>query len=190
VLGSKHLGFTFRVQSEIQVKEIIQSFRKKHHSATQVCFAWKLKGDKGQYRYSDDGEPSGTAGRPIYNQILHFELADVLAIVVRYFGGTKLGTGGLMDAYKTAARLAIENSTIEELPITESVTLHFPYSVMPQIMTILKQHEAVKGDITQAEEVKMRVEIASAFLASFKTAIAGIPECSGSFSISSPDPDH
>jgi uncharacterized YigZ family protein len=157
VLGSKHLAFLEPVKSEEQIKNLLQDKRKEHYSATHVCYAWRLK--NGLYRSADDGEPSGTAGKPILNQILHFDLHDVLVMVVRYFGGTKLGTGGLMDAYKQAAKGAIEAASIVELPVLRQMSISFDYSAMPGVMALLKQFDTQRVSFRQEEKVYMVGEV-------------------------------
>ena len=110
--GSKFLGFAFPLQHENQVKEIVDRLKKDHYKARHWCYAWQLGTDVIQFRVNDDGEPNNSAGQPIYGQILSKELTNVLIVVVRYFGGIKLGVGGLVNAYKTAAQLALESSHI------------------------------------------------------------------------------
>ena len=138
VLGSRHLGFSFPVRSEDEVKAHIDALWKEHHNATHVCYAWRLGWDYSKYRINDDGEPSGTAGKPIFGQIQSAELTNILIAVVRYYGGTKLGTGGLIDAYKTTAKLCIEEATIEVRPVMDHYRLTFGYADMPSVMKVLK----------------------------------------------------
>jgi uncharacterized YigZ family protein len=157
VLGSKHIAFLEPVKTEDQIKALLQEKRKEHYSATHVCYAWRLK--NGLYRSADDGEPSGTAGKPILNQIIHFDLHDVLIMVVRYFGGTKLGTGGLMDAYKQAAKGAIEESTILELPVLSQMSISFDYSAMPSVMALLKQFDTQRISFRQEEKGHITIEV-------------------------------
>ncbi|MFN6380648.1 MAG: IMPACT family protein [Flavobacteriales bacterium] len=146
VSGSKHIGQTHSVYSEEEIKAILAELWKQHHDATHICYAYRLGYKKDKFRVNDDGEPSGTAGKPIYGQILSYDLTNVLVTVIRYYGGTKLGTGGLIDAYKTAAQQAIEASEI----INQSVRLHckitFDYSLMPSVMKILKELNFEKVD--------------------------------------------
>lgn len=146
VSGSKHIGQVHLVYSEDEVKSILANLWKQHHDATHICYAYRLGYKKDKFRINDDGEPSGTAGKPIYGQILSFDLTNVLITVIRYYGGTKLGTGGLIDAYKTAAQQAIEASEI----IQQNVRLHckiaFDYALMPSVMKILKELNFEKVD--------------------------------------------
>jgi uncharacterized YigZ family protein len=111
---SKFFAFAYPVENEAEIKEKIAFLKKKYHDARDHCYAYILGADKATYRMNDDGEPSGTAGRPIHGQLLSKEVTNVLIVVVRYFGGVKLGTGGLRVAYKLAAKEALENATIME----------------------------------------------------------------------------
>lgn len=138
VLGSRHIGRVFHVKSEEEIRNILDVLHKEHHDATHVCYAWRLGWDKKKFRINDDGEPSGTAGKPIFGQIQAHDLTNVLIAVIRYYGGTKLGTGGLIDAYKTAASAAIEAGNIVERPVTDLYRINFPYNDMPVVMKKLK----------------------------------------------------
>ena len=152
VLGSRHLGFAFPVRNEEEVKAHIDALWKEHHNATHVCYAWRLGWDYSKYRINDDGEPSGTAGKPIYGQIQSAELTNILIAVVRYYGGTKLGTGGLIDAYKTSAKLCIEEANIEVRPVMDRYRLTFGYADMPAVMKVLKDLDMEKNTmITEVE---------------------------------------
>jgi len=137
-MASKHLAFAYPVSSEEEIKSILEGLRKEHHQANHVCYAWRLGWDKNRYRLNDDGEPSGTAGKPIFGQIQSDDLTNVLIAVVRYFGGTKLGTGGLIDAYKTSSRMAIDAGEVILKPVKDHYLLRFPYSSMPVVMKALK----------------------------------------------------
>jgi len=152
VLGSRHLGYAYPVREEDEVKGIIDALWKEHHNATHVCYAWRLGWDYGRYRINDDGEPSGTAGKPIFGQIQSAELTNILIAVVRYYGGTKLGTGGLIDAYKTTAKLCIDEASIEVRPVKDRYKLSFGYADMPAIMKVLKDMDMEKNAmITEAD---------------------------------------
>lgn len=137
--GSKFFGYAFPVSNEEQVKEILIQIKKEHHAARHWCYAWQTGVDPVYYRVNDDGEPSNSAGQPIYGQIISAELTDVLVVVVRYFGGVKLGVGGLIRAYKNSAQLTIENATIVEKTIEEKLELVFEYQFMNKVMRIIKQ---------------------------------------------------
>lgn len=136
--GSKFYGFAFPIQSEEDVKPLLENLRKKHYNARHWCYAWQLGKNYDIYRANDDGEPSNSAGMPIYGQLQSFDLTHVLVVVVRYFGGTKLGVGGLVQAYKTTAQLAIEGSKIVERTIDEDFLLLFEYAEMNTVMRVLK----------------------------------------------------
>lgn len=140
--GSKFLAFAVPCTTEEQIKEQLEVWRKSHSQANHVCYAYKL-GFKGeQYRANDDGEPSNSAGQPILGQLSSFEVTNVLIGVVRYFGGTKLGVGGLIHAYRTSAKEALENATIETRSIQQILELHFTYEEMPAVMNIVKHSGA------------------------------------------------
>ncbi|MBO4740399.1 MAG: YigZ family protein [Bacteroidales bacterium] len=136
--GSKFMAFAFPVTTETEVKSHLDSLRKQYYDARHHCYAYILSPDKAAYRINDDGEPSSTAGRPIYGQLQSYDLTNILIVVVRYFGGVKLGVPGLINAYRTAAKDAIENAVIIEKNITEVYNLRFDYSAMNSVMKILK----------------------------------------------------
>ena len=137
--GSKFIAETFIVTSEDEAKAAIASVKKKYFDARHHCFAYMIGPDKKTFRSSDDGEPSGTAGKPILNQILSKDVTNVCVVVTRYFGGIKLGTSGLINAYKTAAREALDNATIVEKTINEFYSLEFAYPLMNEVMRIMKE---------------------------------------------------
>ncbi len=139
--GSKFLGYAFPVTNEEQIKEHIEALRKEHHNARHWCYAWQLGKNYDQYRANDDGEPSNSAGMPIYGQIQSFDVTNVLVVSVRYFGGTKLGVGGLIQAYKTSAQLALEASNIVERTIDVVYRLHFDYPEMNIVMRLIKEED-------------------------------------------------
>ena len=137
-LGSKFLAFAHPVETEDQAKEILAAVRKEYFDARHHCFAWRLGLTGEPYRLSDDGEPSSTAGRPIHGQLLSQELSDILVVVVRYFGGVKLGVPGLIRAYRTATQDALANAQIVEKVAGEHFTLKFGYLQMNDVMKVLK----------------------------------------------------
>ncbi len=141
--GSKFFGYAYPLQDESQVKEIVENLKKSHHKARHWCFAWQLGVEKVQFRVNDDGEPNNSAGQPIYGQVLSKELTNVLIVVVRYFGGTKLGVGGLVNAYKTTAQYALEASKIIVKTIDVHYKLIFDYQYMNSIMRIVKEYDIV-----------------------------------------------
>ena len=136
--GSKFYGYAFPVSNEEEIKEKIELLKKQHYNARHWCYAWQLGENYDHYRANDDGEPSNSAGMPIYGQLQSFNLTNVLVIVVRYFGGTKLGVGGLIKAYKNGARLALKNSTIINKTINEEFLIKFEYPEMNRVMRIIK----------------------------------------------------
>ena len=136
--GSKFIAFAIPVSNVEQIKEILEEKRKEHHDARHVCYAYILGVDKADYRSNDDGEPSGTAGRPILGSILSAGVTNVLIAVVRYFGGTKLGTSGFINAYKVASADALENAEIIEKTVDEEIHISFDYLVMNDVMKIIK----------------------------------------------------
>lgn len=138
---SKFLAYAFPVQSEAEVKQRLTEIQKKHWDARHHCYAYILGPHKDAYRLNDNGEPSGTAGRPIYGQLLSKDLTNTLVIVVRYFGGIKLGVSGLQNAYKVAAREALDTAVIVERTIQETFSVTFEYVKMNDIMQILKDPE-------------------------------------------------
>jgi uncharacterized YigZ family protein len=137
--ASKFLAFALPVASEEEVKVNLEELRKAYHDANHHCYAYRLGLENQAYRVNDDGEPSGSAGKPIYGQILSMGLSDLLVVVVRYFGGTKLGIPGLIHAYKTAAREALEQAVIIEKIIRIPFRVTFEYQQMNEIMRILKE---------------------------------------------------
>ncbi|MFK8271007.1 IMPACT family protein [Capnocytophaga stomatis] len=138
--SSKFLGYAFPVKTEEQIKKHLEAVKKEHYSARHWCYAWQLGyGNSQHYRANDDGEPNNSAGIPIYGQIQSFELTDILVIVVRYFGGIKLGVGGLVQAYKTSAQLTLQEAEIVEKIITQTLTIAFDYKDMNKVMRVIKE---------------------------------------------------
>ncbi len=137
--SSKFLAFAIPVNSVEEIKEIIKEYRKKYFDARHVCYAFILGHERTDFRANDDGEPSGTAGRPILGQINSRNLTNVLVVVVRYFGGILLGTGGLVTAYKEAAADALDQAEIVEKTVDEQFTIHFDYILLNDVMRIIKE---------------------------------------------------
>ena len=138
--NSKFFGYAFPIASEEEAKHLLDSLKKQHHSARHWCYAWQIGTEKTKHRVNDDGEPSNSAGQPIYGQIQSFDVTNVLVVVVRYFGGTKLGVGGLINAYKNSAQLALQNSVIVEKTINIDYVISFEYKDMNKVMRIIKEH--------------------------------------------------
>ena len=135
---SKFLAFAHHVETLEEIKDIIQEYRKKYYDARHVCYAYMLGAKREDFRANDDGEPSSTAGKPILGQINNRELTDVLVVVVRYYGGVNLGTGGLIVAYKTAAAAALDASEIVIRQVESVITYDFPYVMMNAVMKVVK----------------------------------------------------
>ena len=157
--NSKFFGYAFPVISEEEVKEILDQLKKEHFSARHWCYAYQIGTEKIQYRANDDGEPNNSAGMPIYGQIQSFEVTNILIVVVRYFGGVKLGVGGLISAYKTAAQMAMENATIIEKTIDKHFIISFGYAHMNKVMRIIKEKNL--QIVSQKMEMDCEIEIAT-----------------------------
>lgn len=155
--NSKFFGYSFPVLNEDDVKEKLELLKKKHHAARHLCYAYQLGTERIKYRANDDGEPSNSAGMPIYGQIQSFDLTYVLIVVVRYFGGIKLGVGGLISAYRTAARMALESSEIIEKTINIDYVLSFDYKNMNRVMRIIKENNL--KIVTQKLELDCQIQI-------------------------------
>ena len=137
-LGSKFLAFAYPVETEDAAKKILEEVRKEYFDARHHCYAWRLGRTGEPWRMNDDGEPSSTAGRPIHGQLLSNELSDILVVVVRYFGGTKLGVPGLIRAYRSATQDALSNAEVIEKVAGETLTVTFDYLQMNDVMKVLK----------------------------------------------------
>jgi uncharacterized YigZ family protein len=155
--NSKFFGLAFPVTNEEEVKNILTEIKKAHFSARHWCYAYQIGTEKTQYRANDDGEPNNSAGMPIYGQIQSFDVTNVLVVVVRYFGGVKLGVSGLISAYKTAAQMALENATIIERTIDKHFLIHFDYKNMNKVMRIIKEKNL--DIVNQKMELSCEIEI-------------------------------
>lgn len=140
--GSRFLAFAYNVTTADEAKAIIRDKQKEFHDARHHCYAWRLGSGEGETKVGDDGEPSGTAGRPILGQILSAELTNVVVVVVRYFGGIKLGTGGLIVAYKAATADCLQNAKIVTRTFDAALAISFPYLAMNGVMKTLKDSSA------------------------------------------------
>lgn len=156
---SKFIAHIFPVKSAGEVKELLDGQRKKYYDARHICWAYMLGWEKNDFRSNDDGEPSGTAGRPILGQINSAELTDVLITVVRYFGGTLLGTGGLIKAYKEASADAIANAEIIEKTVDDIIDIDFDYPLLNDVMRVLKNFEEAHWTQDFRENCRMRLKI-------------------------------
>ncbi|MFQ3239714.1 MAG: putative YigZ family protein [Olleya marilimosa] len=137
--NSKFFGYAFPVKTEEAVKQHIEDLKKQHHQARHWCYAYQIGSETITYRANDDGEPNNTAGMPIYGQIQSFDVTNVLIVVVRYFGGVKLGVGGLINAYKTGAQMALEASKIVTRTINIEYLISFDYKNMNKVMRVIKE---------------------------------------------------
>jgi len=144
--NSKFYGFAYPIQSENEVKPYVDTLKKKHHGARHWCYAYQLGTETISFRANDDGEPNNSAGMPIYGQIQSFDVTNILIIVVRYFGGVKLGVGGLINAYKTTAQFTLEASKIVEKTINVAFCITFDYKNMNKVMRIIKENNITVTD--------------------------------------------
>lgn len=155
--NSKFFGYAFPVQSENEVKEILDQLKKQHYTARHWCYAYQIGTKTKIYRANDDGEPNNSAGLPIYGQIQSFDVTNVLVVVVRYFGGVKLGVGGLVTAYKTGAQMALEAAEIVEKTINTHFLIRFDYKNMNKVMRVIKEKNL--NVVNQVLELDCLIEI-------------------------------
>jgi len=155
--NSKFFGYAFPIQSEAEVKPIIDSLQKQHPNAGHYCYAYQIGTDTLIYRANDDGEPSNTAGMPIYGQIQSFAVTNVLLVVVRIFGGVKLGVGGLISAYRTTAQMTLESSEIIEKTIDIHYLVSFDYKNINKVMRVIKEKNVEIA--SQKMELSCEIEI-------------------------------
>ena len=155
----KFIGYNYPITSENEVKTHIENLKKEHFSARHWCYAYQIGTETFKFRANDDGEPSNSAGMPIYGQIQSFEITNVLIVVVRYFGGVKLGVGGLISAYKTTAQLTLEEADIVEKTIDKHFKITFDYKNMNKVMRIIKEKNI--DIVHQKMELNCEIEIAT-----------------------------
>jgi uncharacterized YigZ family protein len=155
--NSKFFGYGFPVQNEIEVKPILDSLRKQHPHAVHYCYAYQIGTEPILYRANDDGEPSNTAGMPIYGQIQSFGVTNILVVIVRFFGGVKLGVGGLISAYRTASQMTLESSEIIEKTIDIHFLIAFDYKNINKVMRVIKEKNV--EIIVQKMEMSCEIEI-------------------------------
>lgn len=155
--NSKFYAYAFPIQQEEEVKEILDRIKKEHYNARHWCYAFQLGAEQIYYRANDDGEPSNTAGAPIYGQIQSFEVTDILIVVVRYFGGIKLGVGGLITAYRAAAQMAMEEADIIEKTIDKKFKVRFEYKDMNNVMRVIKEKNL--NILNQEMEMSCEIEL-------------------------------
>lgn len=171
--GSRFLAFAYPVQTEAEIKSLAQQLREQHHKARHCCFAWRLGVDGNRFRANDDGEPAGSAGRPILGQIDSAEITNVLVIVVRYFGGTLLGVPGLINAYKTATALALQNAEKVQEDVCRLLELSCDYAHLNEALRWCKQQQV--RILTQDLQQNCRLEI-SIPLARYQSGLSALQQ--------------
>ena len=168
---SKFIAIALPVRTLSEVKDYLEEYQKKYYDARHVCYAYMLGAERKEFRANDNGEPSGTAGKPILGQINSKELTDVLVIVVRYFGGIKLGTSGLIVAYRTAAAQALEEAEVIEKTVDEEVTVIFEYPFMNDVMRIVKEEEPEILEQTYDMDCLMRLRIRKSMMGKLRARL-------------------
>ena len=172
--GSKFFGYAFPVENVEQIQDYLKQLHSEHHAARHICYAYRL-GPKGDtFRANDDGEPSGTAGLPIYNQLLSFGVTDTLVAVVRYFGGVLLGASGLVNAYKQATRMALEGAQTEERIICRSIEAYFGYEQLSAVMRLVKEYDLAIREQDMREKCRIRLSVRLSAEPSVRTALQNI----------------
>jgi len=170
--GSKFYAFAYHVEDEENIKEMLDALRKKYYDARHHCYAWILGFEKDYYRFNDDGEPSGSAGRPIYGQLLSLDLTNVLVVVIRYFGGVKLGIPGLINAYRTATKEALAHTEIVTNVIMDVYEIRYEYALMNDVMKIIKEfhleQKSTNFDLSCTIELAVRKSDSSSVRGKFK----------------------
>lgn len=168
---SKFLAFAHHIESVDEAKELVIAYRKQYYDARHCCYAYMLGPEQNAFRANDDGEPSSTAGKPILGQIISHELTDIIVFVIRYFGGVKLGTSGLINAYRTAANEALSNASVVVKQVEETIDFDFTYPMMNDVMRVVKEMQpriidqkfdntcSIKLSIrkSEAEQLRMRL---------------------------------
>lgn len=150
--NSKFFGYAFPIENEEDIKVYLTNIKNKHHAARHFCYAWQLGVEKIRFRANDDGEPSHSAGMPIYGQIQSYGVTNILVVSVRYFGGTKLGVGGLINAYRTSAQMTLEISDIVEKTVDVQYAISFQYDLINKVMRIIKDKKLTILDQKQKED--------------------------------------
>lgn len=159
IKGSKFYGLLFPLNNENEVKKYLKQSEEIYPQATHYCYAFRIGTEGKNYRVNDDGEPSGTAGLPIYNQLLSFDLTNILLIIIRYFGGTKLGVGGLIKAYKESAQYTIEQAQIINKEVSEHYHLYFNYHYQSSVLTLLKKLNIEILSFDYSEKCNLFIEV-------------------------------
>jgi uncharacterized YigZ family protein len=157
--GSRFIAIAEPVTDQARIRELLEQYKKEYHDARHHCYAYVLGFDKNSWRANDDGEPSGTAGKPILGQINYYDLTNVIIVVIRYFGGTLLGTSGLINAYRSAAYDAIRNAEITECIVRDFFSLEFPYESVNDVMKIIKDEDLVQSEHAFGLQCSIKVGI-------------------------------
>ena len=170
---SKFLAFAHHIESVDEAKELVIAYRKQYYDARHCCYAYMLGPEQNAFRANDDGEPSSTAGKPILGQIISHELTDVIVFVIRYFGGVKLGTSGLINAYRTAANEALSNASVVVKQVEETIDFDFTYPMMNDVMRVVKEMQprvidqkfdntcSIKLSIRKSEAERLRMRLST-----------------------------
>ena len=170
--GSKFIGRAFPFHSEEEAMACLKRIRQEEPKANHHCFAYRLGPDGSSFRFSDDGEPSSTAGKPILGQLQAFDLVNVLLVVTRYFGGTKLGTGGLIQAYRESAKACLEQADRIEVELTQILELTFDYSLMNEVMRLLKTMQLQVLESQSGMRAVLKVSVPLAKLGDFRSRVS------------------
>lgn len=157
--GSKFIGFAFPITDEEEVKELVNQIKKVHYAARHWCYAWQLGVGDVQYRINDDGEPHNSAGQPIYGQIQSFGLTNILVVVVRYYGGVKLGVGGLISAYKIAAQNVLGQAEIVEMFLEQIVSIKVSYEALNKLMRFIKEQKLLISNQVMNLDCEIQLKI-------------------------------
>lgn len=172
--GSKFIAYAYEVNSEEEVRARLEEVQQLHNKARHFCYAYRIGKEGSRFRANDDGEPSGTAGRPILGQIDSFGLTNLLAVVVRYFGGTKLGTSGLKRSYKTATQEALEQATLVERIVTTTYKVVFDYVATSAVMNFIKQEDFTILSMDYEERTTLVVQVRQSAMEQFEEVLGGI----------------
>lgn len=169
--GSKFIGYLYPIKSEIDVKELLTQIKKEHHAARHWCYAYRLGNEGELFRVNDDGEPSSTAGQPILGQLLSYNVTNVLLVVVRYFGGVKLGVGGLIKAYRETAASTLQEASIINQKVVKLIVIQVAYVHLDKLMKIIKDFSLVILQQEMSFECKITLEVS---LEKFEQVISAI----------------
>ena len=177
VKGSKHYGYVFPIENVDEAKAHLEALRKKHHDARHNAYAYRLGPSGDNWRASDDGEPANSAGPPILGALKSKEITNCLGVVVRYFGGTKLGVGGLIDAYRTATLQAIDNGVILQRFIEESITVQCPYDLIGATMALGEKHRARVAEQSFTDSCTVHFRVRASMHPAFYNALDNLYGC-------------